>query len=72
MDDLEARVARLESALPVMVPKAALEIYASDPHVFSTRGCSTCRNISTVIGSAWGCVAMARHAQRKEPSNGGQ
>lgn len=63
MQDLEARVARLEEALPKMVPQAALDIFAADPHRFSTRPCATCQNVSTIIGRAWGCVQAAKRAR---------
>lgn len=63
--DIEARLAKLEAALPDMVPLAALTIFASDPHQFSTRGCGTCRDISAVIGKPWGCVALANRARSK-------
>lgn len=60
MEQLTARVAQLEAMLPKMVPLSALDIFAADPHRFSTRGCATCRDISTVIGKPWGCVALGR------------
>lgn len=60
MADLEARVAALEVALPQMIPLSALNVFALDPHRFSTRGCGTCRNISEIIGKPWGCVALAK------------
>ena len=59
-EDLEARVARLEAELPKMIPQAALDIFARDPHRFSDRGCATCQNITVIIGRPWGCVATAR------------
>lgn len=62
-EQLAARVTQLEMALPKMVPMSALEILARDPHRFSTRGCETCRNISTVIGKPWGCIALARETK---------
>ena len=54
--DLERRVVALEAQVPTLVPLAALDIYARDPHRFSSRPCSTCANISKVIGRNWGCV----------------
>lgn len=63
--DIEERVARIESALPDMVPLSASTIFASDPHQFSTRPCGTCRNISAVIGKPWGCVALVNRARSK-------
>lgn len=63
MSDLEIRVAALEKALPKMVPVAALEIYAKDPHMFSSRPCATCQNISAVIGRPWGCSAYGRKTE---------
>jgi len=58
--DLADRVAALEGQILKMIPRAALEIFARDPHRFSTRGCPTCENISTVMGEPWGCIALAR------------
>lgn len=56
IEDLEVRVARLEAVLPTMVPLAALDIFAKDPHRFSERPCTTCNHISTIIGRPWGCA----------------
>ncbi|MBR9837001.1 MAG: hypothetical protein GYB50_03800 [Rhodobacteraceae bacterium] len=66
-EDLEARVARLEAELPKMIPQAALDIFARDPHRFSDRPCATCQNITTIIGRPWGCVASARRNRVKIP-----
>jgi len=66
MSDIEARVARLEAILPEMIPLAALDIFVTDQHRFSTRPCATCRNISTVIGKPWGCVELAKRNTKME------
>lgn len=65
IEDLAARVARLEAELPKMVPQAALDIFAADAHRFSIRPCATCQNVSTVIGKPWGCIALAKRAASK-------
>lgn len=35
--------------------ESALDMYAQDPHRFSSRPCATCRAISVLIGKKWGC-----------------
>lgn len=52
----ERRIKALEDMVPQMVPLAALNIFARDPHMFSNRPCQTCSTISDVIGRPWGCV----------------
>ena len=42
------------------VTRAALEMLGSDRHEFSTRPCPTCRAISELLGSPWGCSEMAQ------------
>jgi len=38
--------------------RKALDIYADDPHQFSTRPCTTCKNISILLGVEWGCIKV--------------
>jgi hypothetical protein len=37
----------------------ALRVLEFDSHQFSTRGCKTCRHVSDVLGTSFGCVALA-------------
>lgn len=39
--------------------EAVLELLEADPHQFSTRPCSTCRAVSTIIDRPFGCVRKA-------------
>ena len=40
--------------------KAAIEIWDTDRHNFSTRPCTTCRVLSVIVGEDWGCLAKRR------------
>ena len=39
-----------------VIAKAALELFVSDQHRWSTRPCATCRSISNMIGEPFGCI----------------
>jgi hypothetical protein len=55
-DDHEKRIAALEKILPV----AALDLIYVDQHSWSTRPCSTCNAITTMIGQPYGCDRYRR------------
>jgi hypothetical protein len=38
--------------------ESALNIYAQDPHQFSSRPCATCSNISELLKKEWGCLLV--------------
>ena len=52
---LHAKVNRLETKLPQSLALAALELFVTDQHRWSTRPCSTCRSLSKMLGTPFGC-----------------
>jgi len=56
-------ISELRAAVRIVM-EAALSIIQADPHVWSSRPCSTCRVISEMVGRPFGCILYAR--QRKE------
>lgn len=43
-----------------IVLDTALRLIQADPHQWSERGCSTCRAVTQLAGSPFGCVLYAR------------
>ena len=50
-DDAEKTV----QAAARLIAKAALDLFVFDSHRWSDRPCTTCKQISTLIGEPWGC-----------------
>ncbi len=61
----ERRIRALEALLPAVV----LDLIQRDPHQWSTRGCGTCKAITSMIGLPFGCYRyrIEKHTL-KEPS----
>lgn len=66
---IEDRVERLEALAHepfditktiVLVAETVARTIESDPHVFSTRPCQTCKAVSGLVGRAFGCVAASQ------------
>ena len=53
---VDQRVSALESEALKLIPLAALDVFATDPHRFSNRPCGTCKTVSAIIGREWGCM----------------
>lgn len=47
-----------------LIAKAALGIFVVDQHRWSTRPCTTCKQISTLIGEPWGCDKFRQDVER--------
>ena len=44
-----------------------LKLIQEDPHQWSTRGCETCRTISSLLGKEFGCILYAKEmAERRK------
>jgi len=46
------------AALALLEP--VLRLWEQDPHLFSSRPCSTCQSISAIVGRPFGCNAKKR------------
>ena len=66
---LEDRVRRLEAiahppvditAISIQLADTVARMVEADPHQWSSRPCSTCRAISSLIGRSFGCMAKAK------------
>lgn len=63
---LQERVEKLEEMAHVddsagtVIADACARLWEADPHSFSTRGCSTCRAVSGLLGRDFGCVAKGK------------
>ena len=63
---IEDRAISLKAAGKI-IARAALDLFATDKHRFSTRPCPTCSAISSLIGERWGCLEFAdKEAARKQ------
>lgn len=69
MVELERRLVAVEAAVhqpidftPFVVERAetVARLFEADPHQFSTRPCSTCRAVSSLLGRSFGCDAKAK------------
>lgn len=49
----------IKSAVNVIM-QPILQLIEEDPHLWSTRPCSTCKAISSMIGKPFGCVKKAK------------
>lgn len=49
-----------------VLAKAALGLFVVDPHAWSDRPCSTCKQISDLLGEPWGCYEYQIHLKREE------
>jgi hypothetical protein len=54
-NELKAQTQLLKSAARSAQLEVALELTEKDPHQFSSRPCTTCHSISTLIGRPFGC-----------------
>jgi hypothetical protein len=48
----------IQAAANVLI-EAVIRLVEQDPHQFSTRPCSTCRAVSSIIDKPFGCVRKA-------------
>jgi hypothetical protein len=53
----------IKAAVNIIV-ESILNLIQDDPHLWSTRPCSTCRTISSIIGKPFGCSLKAIQANK--------
>ena len=54
----ETRERTIQAAARV-IAKAALDLIQADPHQWSSRPCSTCHAVSSLLGKPFGCTLKA-------------
>lgn len=54
----------IKAAVNIIV-EPILALIQNDPHHWSTRPCSTCSSITTIIGKPFGCILKAQQIKRK-------
>ncbi len=43
-----------------------LNLLQNDPHQWSTRGCQTCKAISSIVGHPFGCYLYAKQKKKRQ------
>lgn len=59
MEDTEKVI---KAAVNIII-EPILDLIQNDPHQWSTRPCSTCRTISTIIDKPFGCILVAKRSK---------
>ena len=54
----------IQTAVQILI-EPVLRLLQVDPHQWSTRPCSTCRAVSSLVGKAFGCILYAKENPKR-------
>lgn len=58
-------------AAAATIVRVAMNLVYSDPHMWSTRGCATCKSVTALLGEPFGCDRYRSARARATPSGSG-